>query len=202
MTKLLIASQNSHKIHEYRDMLTELGSDIEWLSLNEVGLGDMEVDETGETFVDNAVLKARTYGEKAKIITMADDSGLVVPALDGAPGVYSARYGTPEITTDRGRYEFLLKNLEGITELNAYFICVIAIYTPHGTIDTVEGRIEGRITHAPRGQNGFGYDPIFELADGRTIAELPPHEKHTISHRGRALQQVLPHLKKVLAEQS
>jgi XTP/dITP diphosphohydrolase len=198
MTKLLIATQNSHKINEYREMLAALGDDIQWLSLSDVGLSSMQVAETGTTFEDNATLKALAYGEKAGFITLADDSGLVVNALGGAPGVYSARYGAPEITTDRGRYEFLLRNLDSVTDRSAAFVCVIAIYAPSGDIHTVRGEVAGRITDSPRGAYGFGYDPVFELPDGRTAAELTPPDKHRISHRGRALQQALPLLQNLL----
>lgn len=197
MTDLLIATQNTHKIEEYRQMLS-INPDMAWLSLADVGLGDMQVEETGDTFTANAILKATGYGEVSQCITFADDSGLVVDALGGAPGVYSARYGSPEVTTDQGRYEFLLKNIQGVANRSARFVCVIAVYVPGQPVHTVEGRLEGQIALAPRGTNGFGYDPVFMLPDGRTLAEYAPSEKHSISHRGRALQAMLPYLKKAL----
>ena len=119
-------------------------------------------------------------------------------ALNGEPGVYSARYGGSSLTTDQQRYEFLLKNLQGISNRNAYFICVIAVYIPGKPLHFATGKLEGQIIDSPRGDNGFGYDPIFELPDGRTLAELHSDDKNIISHRGRALQAVLPFLRQVL----
>lgn len=197
MTRVLIATQNSHKIEEYRQILTDLGA-LNWLSLSDVGLHDMQVAETGTTFATNATLKAEAYGQRAGVITLADDSGLVVEALDGAPGVYSARYGAPEVTTDQGRYELLLRNLHGITERQAYFVCVIAIFVPGKATHTVEGRVYGDIGHQPRGHNGFGYDPVFMLENGYSLAELSPDDKHEISHRGQALRHALPYLDAVI----
>ena len=201
MTDLLIATQNQHKIQEFREMFSALPN-ITWKSLADVGLATMEVEETGDTFAANAILKAQAYGEAAGIITFADDSGLVVDALDGAPGVYSARYGAPERKTDQDRYEFLLNNLKGISERAARFVCVIAVYVPRQPMHTAKGTVEGNIATEPRGKNGFGYDPVFLMDDGRTLAEYSPDEKHTISHRGRALQAVLPYLQDVLNTQS
>lgn len=198
MPKLLVATQNRGKLGEYRDLLSDIPN-IEWVSLQDVGLGEMEVEETGDTFTANAILKAESYGQAANLITLADDSGLVVPALNGEPGIYSARYGGPSLTTDIERYQLLLKNLEPHTDTSAYFICLIAIYIPGQPTHVVEGRVEGRITEYPRGTNGFGYDPVFELPDGRTMAELLPDEKKVISHRGRALIGVAPYLKDVLS---
>ena len=203
MTKLLVATQNKHKIEEYRYMLQELG-EVEWLSLTDVGLGDMEVEENGTSFAENARIKAYAYQEASGLITFADDSGLVVDALDGAPGIYSARYGSPEVTTDKGRYNLLLKNMIDVPEAErtARFMCVVAIALPGQSltdIPVVEGTVEGAIGFEARGEYGFGYDPVFQLADGRMLAELPPTEKNQISHRANALTNALPHLRNLLS---
>lgn len=196
--KLLVATSNPGKLNEFSEMLHDL--DVEWVSLHEVGLAEMDVPETGETFAENAILKARAYHQASGLLTLADDSGLVVDALDGAPGVYSARYGAPEVSTDIGRYQKVLAQLAGVPDerRTARFVCVVAIAAPQQEIITVEGKVKGHIAHAPRGENGFGYDPIFQLADGRTIAEMPSHEKHRISHRGHALRAALPILQALI----
>lgn len=202
MKHLLVATRNPGKLNEYRQLLDDL-PDVTWYSLADVGLDDMEVAETGTTFAENARLKAHAYMQAAGLITLADDSGLVVDALDGAPGVYSARYGKPQVTTAEGRYQLLLDNLADVppADRTARFVCVIAIALPGQSMDevaVVEGTIEGRIGYNPRGDNGFGYDPVFELPDGRTLAELPSEEKNPISHRGRALQKAEPLLRDYL----
>lgn len=190
--KLLVATTNRGKLAEYRELLADI--DVEWVDLQDVGLGTMEVAETEDTFAANAILKARAYCEASGLLTLADDSGLVVDALDGAPGVYSARYGAPEVTTDRGRYEKLLAALQDVPleKRTARFKCVVALAAPDQEIVTVEGKIEGKIAFSPRGSNGFGYDPVFLLSDGRTLAELPSAEKNRISHRGNALEKAQP----------
>lgn len=201
-TKLLVATKNPGKLKEYQEILDGLG-DIEWLSLWDVGLGHMEVEETGTTFEENACLKAEAYANAAGMLTLADDSGLVVDALNGEPGVYSARYGAPEAASDVDRYQLLLKNLAHIEmpQRTAHFACVIGIALPNQSPKFAEGRVEGHIGFEPRGSNGFGYDPVFLLPDGRMLAELPSDEKNLISHRGRALQASLPILKSYLAGQ-
>ncbi len=203
MTKLLVATQNMHKLEEYRFMLQELG-DMEWLSLADVGLGDMEVEENGHSFSENARIKAHAYQQASGLITFADDSGLVVDALDGAPGIYSARYGSPEVTTDQGRYELLLKNMADIStaERTARFMCVVAMALPNQELNDIpvaNGTVEGAIGYEPKGNHGFGYDPVFQLPDGRMLAELPPAEKNQISHRANALTNALPILRELLA---
>lgn len=201
--KLLVATKNLHKLDEFRDMLGEL-EDVEWVSLWDVGLGEMEVEETGTTFEENARLKAYEYQKASGLITFADDSGLEVDALNGEPGVYSARYGAPEVNSDVGRYEYLLEKLADVPdeERDARFVCAIAIALPEHSspadIPVVRGTVEGKITHSPRGENGFGYDPVVELDDGRTIAELPSEEKHAISHRGNALRKALPVIREMI----
>jgi XTP/dITP diphosphohydrolase len=190
--KILVATQNKGKLREYQEILSDLK--VEWLTLEEVGLGQMEVEETGTTFAENASLKAHAYRQASGLMTLADDSGLVVEALGGAPGVYSARYGAPDLTTDQQRYQRVLSQLAGIPDeqRTARFVCVIAIAPPQGAIQTVEGFLEGRVGYEARGTNGFGYDPIVVTADGRTVAELPSAEKHAISHRGNALRLAYP----------
>lgn len=185
--KLLVATQNKGKLAEYRELLADI--EAEWVDLQEVGLGAMEVEETGDTFAANAILKARAYSEASGLLTLADDSGLVVDALNGAPGVFSARYGAPDVTTDQGRYEKLLSHLQDVPmeKRTARFKCVVALTAPGQEVLTAEGTLEGKIAFAPRGNHGFGYDPIFLLEDGRTLAELPPEEKNRISHRHNAL---------------
>lgn len=198
-TRLLVASQNQGKVREFSVLLSGLG-DIEWLSLKDVGLGQMEVEETGATFEENARLKAEAYSQASGLLTLADDSGLVVDVLDGAPGIYSARYGAPELKTDANRYTFLLKNLAGIPheKRTARFVCVVAIALPNEPIQFARGTVEGHIAEEPRGSYGFGYDPVFLLPDGRHLAEVPPDEKQFLSHRGHALHHALPILRQYL----
>lgn len=200
--KLLVATKNRGKLKEYQEILDGLG-DIEWLSLWDVGLGHMDVEETGVTFEENAGLKAEAYANAAGMLTLADDSGLVVDALNGAPGVYSARYGAPGAASDVDRYQLLLKNLTGIEppQRTAHFACAVALALPGKSPEFAMGRVDGHIGFEPHGSNGFGYDPVFVLPDGRTIAEMPSEEKNRISHRGRALEAALPILKRYLTGQ-
>ncbi|MBC7257111.1 MAG: RdgB/HAM1 family non-canonical purine NTP pyrophosphatase, partial [Chloroflexi bacterium] len=170
-----------------------------------VGLGDVgvsrAVEETGHTFEENALLKARFYAAETGLLTLADDSGLEVEALGGAPGVHTARYGG-EGLSDRERYERLLRALEGVPRegRRARFRCVIALAWPDGRAETAEGICEGYIAEAPRGENGFGYDPIFYLPEfGATMAELPAEVKNRISHRARASQGIRRVLERLLA---
>jgi XTP/dITP diphosphohydrolase len=201
MTKtLLVATHNQGKVKEYAEMLSDL--DINWQSLDDIGL-TQEVEESGATFLENALLKAAGYAREAGCLTLADDSGLVVDALDGAPGVTTARYGGPELSS-RERYEYLLSNLRGVPseERTARFVCIIALSDAGGNIlATAEGRIEGTIAEGPAGDGGFGYDPVFYVPQtGRTMAELPPQTKHTLSHRGNALRAIEPQLRAILAD--
>ena len=197
MLDLLVGTQNPGKRREYQDLLFELP--LHWVSPQEAGLDAFEPEETGTTFEENARLKALAYAQAADMPALADDSGLEVDALDGAPGVYSARYGGPG-ATDADRYEKLLKALEAVPESQrgARFVCVVALAWPDGRVYTARGTLEGRIGHAAQGTFGFGYDPIFVLPDGRHLAELPAGEKHTISHRGAALAAFKPTLLRVL----
>jgi XTP/dITP diphosphohydrolase len=185
---LLVASTNAGKLNEFKTLLADLS--LQWLSLADVGLDHMDVEETGNTFAANAILKATAYCAASGLPTLADDSGIVVDALDGAPGVYSARYAP----TVEERNVKLLKALEDVPyeERTARFVSVVALVTPDQITVTAEGRVEGRVGTRPRGENGFGYDPIFVLDSGLTIAEIPTAEKNVISHRGRAIAKLSP----------
>ncbi len=201
MRKLLVASNNPGKLKEYADLLDRLP--VTLTSPVQEGLS-LVVEETGETFAQNATLKARAYAEASGLLTLADDSGLEVDALDGAPGVRSARYAG-EGASDEDRYRLLLRNLAGVPQgkRTARFRCVVAVATPQGKVHTAEGRCEGVIGFEPRGTHGFGYDPVFYLPDrGQTMAELPPTVKNRISHRGRAVQAALPVLRWLLTKET
>jgi XTP/dITP diphosphohydrolase len=188
--KLLVATHNQGKLREYRALLADLPLEVTYLDAEGVAF---EVDETGKTCAENAILKARAYAEATGLLTWADDSGLEVDALGGEPGVRSARYGAPAVQGDEGRYRLLLSKLADVPEAarSARFRCVVALAWPEGRVVTTEGACEGRIGTAPRGQHGFGYDPVFLVADTgyeQTMAELDPAYKNAISHRGRAAQ--------------
>ena len=184
---LLVATGNPGKMREVSHILKGLPFRV--LSLQDLGMS-MTVEETGVTFAENAILKANAYCSSAGMLTMADDSGLVVDALDGRPGVLSARYGG-EGLTDPQRVELLLRELEGVPweKRTARFRCVIALAWPGGRVETVEGVVEGVIQYEPEGCNGFGYDPIFHLPErGCTAAQLSTSDKNCISHRGQAVR--------------
>ena len=156
---------------------------------SELGV-DIDVEETGTTFEENSLLKARAVMEATGLPALADDSGIAVDALDGAPGIYSARYGFDESLDDWGRLQLLLKNTEHVPDgqRQAQFVCVISFITPEGTIIQARGEIHGELTREPAGENGFGYDPIFYYPPlGKTTAELSPEEKNQVSHRANAL---------------
>ncbi|MFN3332365.1 MAG: RdgB/HAM1 family non-canonical purine NTP pyrophosphatase [Caldilinea sp.] len=187
-TTLLVATHNVGKAREYMQLLADLPVVITWL--DQVGIRE-SVDETGATFTENALLKARYYAEVSKLLTWADDSGLEVDALGGRPGVLSARYGGKNVT-DRERCMALLHELEDVPDeaRTARFRCVIAIATPDGQAWTAEGAVEGLILRAPRGDNGFGYDPIFLTSQyQKSMAELPPEIKNQVSHRAMAARE-------------
>lgn len=187
MLKLLIATHNPGKIREYQTLLADLPLTV--TSLKAEGITE-DVEETGATFAENACLKAESYARMTGLWTWADDSGLEVDALDGRPGVYSARYAGLG-ATDQDRYQKLLQELHQRPDAprTARFRCVVAIAMPSNETATVEGTVEGLITDQPKGENGFGYDPVFLLPDqGVTMAELPAEIKNEISHRGQAAQ--------------
>ena len=189
--KLIIASNNAHKIYEIKQILA--GKFDEILSLKDAGV-DHETVEDGNTFMENALKKAREIAEISGCAALADDSGLCVEALGGAPGIYSARYAgvTDSTIRDAENVKFLLKNLDNAENRSAKFTCAVALVYPDGKEVTAEGYMHGSIIDSPRGSAGFGYDPVF-LPDGyiRTVAELSDGEKNSISHRGRALELLL-----------
>ncbi len=196
---LLVATHNQGKVKEFAEMLADL--DLAWLSLDDIGL-EKDVEETGQTFTENAILKAETYAKETGYFTLADDSGLEVDALNGEPGIYTARYGGSGLDHE-GRYRLLLKNLVDVpeSERSARFRCVIALAKPDGLVGTADGVCEGRIAETPVGDGGFGYDPVFFLPDrGMTMAQVPSSVKHQISHRGRALKAIEPLLRKEIAK--
>ena len=184
--KVILASKNQHKLTELSAILSQLGFEIALES--EYGL-DIDVEETGTTFEENSFLKADAVMKASGLPVLADDSGLMVDALDGAPGVYSARYGHK--ASDKERTAYLLENMKDVPEerRGAKFVCVITCLFPDGRKIVARGGCPGVIARAPHGENGFGYDPVFYLPElGMTYAELPSEQKNAISHRARALQ--------------
>lgn len=194
--KAVLASQNAHKLREIAQIVSEFG--MEPVLQSELGL-DMDVDETGTTFEENSLLKAQAVMEAAGIASIADDSGLVVEALGGEPGVYSARYGGDLCRDDRERYEYLLQKMEAVPDeaRAAKFVSVITVLRPDGTKLVARGECPGVILRAPQGDGGFGYDPVFYMPqEGKTMAELTPQRKNEISHRANALRQLARLLEK------
>lgn len=182
--KFVLATHNPGKLAEMKAILSTLG--VEVIGPAEAGV-EVDVEETGSTFAENAMLKAKAICAAAGLPAIADDSGLCVNALNGAPGVYSARYGGEELD-DRGRYMLLLNSLRGQGTRAAHFSCAIACAFPNGDTLTAEGRCDGAIAYAPLGEGGFGYDPVFLVPEkGKTFGQLSPEEKSAISHRGKAL---------------
>ena len=193
--KLILASNNANKLKEFRSLVADL--DIELLSQKEAGC-DFEVEETGTTFEENAYLKASAVTEATGIAAVADDSGLCVDALGGEPGIYSARYGLGHTASDEERYRYLLQKMEGVKDRSARFVCCICCTFPDGSVIRSRGECEGEILLAPKGQNGFGYDPVFHpLCLDKSMAELSPEEKNAISHRGKALRAFIEELRKL-----
>lgn len=186
--RFLVATHNAKKLRELSRILEPLG--IEAITDRELGQPLTEVEETGTTFEENAYLKAASACRETGLPVIADDSGLAVDALDGAPGVYSARYAG-ENATDAERIAKLLRELEGVPaeKRTAQFVSVVCCVFPDGRTLSVRGECPGRIGFAPRGEDGFGYDPVFEVGD-RTYAELSAEEKDAISHRGNALRKL------------
>ena len=183
--KFVLATHNPNKIREMGAILGQFG--VEVVSPKELGI-TVDVEETGTTFAENAMLKAKAICKEANLPAIADDSGLCVDALNGAPGVYSARYGG-EGLDDKGRYMLLLSSLRGAPTRAAHFACAVACAFPNGDTLTAEGRCDGSIAYAPLGEGGFGYDPVFLLpGTGKTFGQLTQEEKSAVSHRGRALK--------------
>ncbi|NCE65636.1 RdgB/HAM1 family non-canonical purine NTP pyrophosphatase [Pseudoflavonifractor sp. 524-17] len=190
--KLVLASKNPKKLGELQEILSGLG--VEVLSETEAGV-DVEVEETGSTFEENALLKARAVMQASGLPSVADDSGLCVDALGGAPGVYSARYGGPDLD-DAGRYRLLLENMRGQLDRRCRFVSAICCCFPNGDKIEARGECAGTLAYAPRGTEGFGYDPVFFLPEEKkTFAQLTAEEKNAISHRGRALAAFCQRLK-------
>ena len=186
--KLAIATNNQHKLQEIRAILGD--SFEELLSLKDLGI-DVDVEETGTTLEENALIKARAILALSGIATLADDTGLMVDALNGAPGVYSARYAGEEHNDAKNR-SLLLKNLNGVKDRSAHFATVIALCYPDGKTLTASGRVTGEILLSERGTEGFGYDSLFFSTElGKTFAEATQAEKNSVSHRGRALRAML-----------
>lgn len=201
MPRLLVATTNRGKVAEYRHLLE--GLDVDLVTLDEAGISQ-EADESFLTFEENARSKALFYAGLSGLLTLADDSGLEVDALGGEPGVRSSRYAGDN-ADDSDRVNFLLEKLKGIPpkKRQARFKCVIAIASPGGDIKMVDGQCEGVIALEPRGENGFGYDPIFYLPQyNKTIAEVSPEIKNEISHRGRAARKARDILAALLAGKS
>ena len=205
MPNLLIASTNPGKLYEFQEIFA--GLNLTWLSHVTLQLPadlgiQLQVDETGATYAENAALKALAYSRASGLLTLADDSGLEVEALDGRPGLHSARYVLDPLATDADRRALLLKNLQGKPRpWRAAFQCVLALAQTGGDLSLHTGTCPGEIIPEERGSNGFGYDPIFWLPQlGRTMAELTTAEKNQLSHRARAVLAALPTLQKLLAQ--
>jgi XTP/dITP diphosphohydrolase len=197
MIKLLVATNNPGKVREYQALLKGLPLTLTYPV--QEGL-DIEVEETGSTFAQNARLKATAYARTSGLLTLADDSGLEVDALGGEPGTRSARYAG-QGASDEDRYRLLLSKLEGVPwqQRTARFRCVIAVARPQGEVRTAQGTCEGVIAFEPRGEHGFGYDPVFYMPEhGQTMAELEPEVKNRISHRARAAEGARRILQKLL----
>ena len=186
--KVVLASKNKHKLVEISQITKKF--DMELVLQSELGV-DIDVEETGTTFEENSLLKAEAVMKATGLPALADDSGIAVDALDGAPGIYSARYGFDESLDDWGRLQLLLKNTENVPDgqRQAKFVCVISFVTPDGQVIQARGEIHGELLREARGENGFGYDPIFYYPPlGKTTAELTSEEKNAVSHRANALK--------------
>lgn len=185
--KVVLASKNPHKLVEISKITEQF--DMELVLESELGV-DIDVEETGTTFEENSFLKAAAVMKATGLPALADDSGIAVDALNGEPGIYSARYGFDDTLDDWGRLQLLLKNTETVPDgqRQAKFVCVITLVTPEGQTIQARGEIHGELLREPRGENGFGYDPIFYYPPlGKTTAELAPEEKNRVSHRANAL---------------
>jgi len=186
--KVVLASKNRHKLVEISKITEKF--DMELVLQSELGV-DIDVEETGTTFEENSFLKAEAVMKATGLPALADDSGIAVDALNGEPGIYSARYGFDDSLDDWGRLELLLKNTERVPDgqRQAQFVCVITMVTPDGRTIQARGEIHGELTREARGENGFGYDPIFYYPPlGKTTAELSAEQKNQVSHRANALR--------------
>ena len=186
--KVVLASKNRHKLEEISKITEKF--DMELVLQSDLGV-DIDVEENGTSFEENSFIKANAVMKATGLPALADDSGIAVDALNGEPGIYSARYGFDESLDDWGRLELLLKNTEQVPDgqRQAQFVCVITMVTPDGKTIQARGEIHGELTREPKGENGFGYDPIFYYPPaGKTTAELSPEEKNEVSHRANALK--------------
>ena len=186
--KVVLASKNPHKLVEISKITQKF--DMELVLQSELGV-DIDVEETGSTFEENSFLKAEAVMKATGLPALADDSGIAVDALNGEPGIYSARYGFDESLDDWGRLQLLLKNTEHVPDgqRQAQFVCVITMVTPEGTVIQARGEVHGELLRAPTGEGGFGYDPIFYYPPfGKSLAEVSSEEKNQVSHRANALR--------------
>lgn len=186
--KVVLASKNPHKLEEISKITEQFG--MELILQSQLGV-DIEVEETGTTFEENSLIKAKAVMEATGLPAIADDSGIAVDALNGEPGIYSARYGFDDTLDDWGRLQLLLKNMENVPDgqRQGKFVCVITFITPDGEIIQARGEVHGEILREARGKNGFGYDPIFYYPPfGKTLAQIPAEDKNRVSHRGQALK--------------
>lgn len=185
--KVVLASKNPHKLVEISKITEKFG--FELILQSQLGV-DIEVEETGTTFEENSLIKAKAVMEATGLPAIADDSGIAVDALNGEPGVYSARYGFDDTLDDWGRLQLLLKNMENVPDgqRQGKFVCVITFITPDGEVIQARGEVHGQILREAHGENGFGYDPIFYYPPfGKTLAQIPAEDKNRVSHRGQAL---------------
>jgi XTP/dITP diphosphohydrolase len=200
MVKLLIATNNPGKWREYQEILAHLP--LVLTSPANEGIA-LDPEETGLTFAENAIIKAKAFAQASGLLTLADDSGLEIDALGGEPGVYSARYGHTAKDDHVGRYQLVLDKLAAKNipwaERTARFRCVVALATKERLVDTTQGTVEGFIAYEPKGDKGFGYDPIFFVPEfNHTLAEMTSAQKHSISHRARATRAAIPLLEQFL----
>ncbi len=201
MSRVVLATRNEHKVAELREILADVCAE---LALEVVGAGDFpdapDVVEDGVTFEENALLKAQALARHTGLPALADDSGLAVDVMGGAPGIFSARWAGRH-GDDRANLELLLAQLADVRDEHraAAFVCAAVLALPDGTVRSAEGRMPGRVAREPRGENGFGYDPVLVVdGDGRHAAELSPEEKNAVSHRGEAFRAIVPHLRELL----
>jgi len=198
MKELLIATNNKGKVKELQELLRELN--VQLVTPAEINL-DLDVEEDGVTYIENATKKAIAFAQASGLISLADDSGLEVDALDGAPGLYSARYHPKPVANDADRRAYMLENLQGKPHpWKAHFHATIAIAIPGGDVKIADGDCHGEIIPEERGTGGFGYDPIFFMPElGKTMSELEMDEKNRLSHRARAVMNAMPVLKEIFS---
>lgn len=200
MRKMVLASSNRHKLEEIMEITKEFG--VELITMDEAGLGGMEIEENGSTFEENSMIKAKAVVDELGLPAIADDSGLMVDYLDGAPGIYSARYSGEDKNYDANNKK-LISELENAkeSERGAQFVSVITLLMPSGESLVVRGEVEGVIGYEEKGTNGFGYDPLFYIPYlGKTFAELTSEEKNEISHRANALMKLKVELEDFLKD--